>query len=506
MPNSPAIHAAEYIRMSSDVQDLSPAIQRQAISDYAQSNDIRLIATYVDEGRSGLAVKNRPAMKQLLKDVAEDGCPFSMVLVYDVSRWGRFEDTDASAYYEYHCRLNGVDVVYVQEPFVADKSPMSAVLKNLKRAMAAEYSRELAVKSRAGQTRSIELGYQMGLPPCIGFRREAVSREGVPKRILGPKERKPSPTDRVRWIPGPPDEVQLVRRIYSLYATTDITIKGLAELLDGEGLRASDGGALTAQRIGCLLHSEAVAGTFVWGRRDERSGTYREPSDPAITRQESSTLALVDHKTVAIVRWKRSRARGRRRSKSLLLDQLRAAVRADPGLSTVDLPAHGCATEGVYRKFFGSFVTAVRLAGRDDSLATAIQRQRQARGDRLAKSFTSDLGALLRSEHIVCAKLPRFRVLLLENRLHLAIDLVWRRNAAAGTLWYLKKLDRCECDFVLLVRMEQNETARDFLLLSAEQYRWHPPWFKDAIPSHITRLSCAGDLIRNLRALLNSHS
>src|SRR5438105_3224227 len=108
--------AAQYVRMSTDGQDLSPIIQKQAIAAFAAQNDLEVIATYEDVGRSGIDIVNRPSLRKLLRDVV-DGVAFKTVLVYDVSRWGRFQDADASAYYEYHCRLQGVNVIYVAEPF-----------------------------------------------------------------------------------------------------------------------------------------------------------------------------------------------------------------------------------------------------------------------------------------------------------------------------------------------------------------------------------------------------
>jgi len=48
--------------------------------------------------------------------------------------------------YEYLCRRAGIAVVYCAEPFCNDGSPMQALLKHIKRIMAAEYSRELSVK------------------------------------------------------------------------------------------------------------------------------------------------------------------------------------------------------------------------------------------------------------------------------------------------------------------------------------------------------------------------
>ncbi len=67
--------------------------------------------------------------------------------------WGRFHDADESAYYEYICRRAGIDVQYVAEQFENDGSPVSTIVKGVKRAMAREYSRELSTNVFAGQCR-----------------------------------------------------------------------------------------------------------------------------------------------------------------------------------------------------------------------------------------------------------------------------------------------------------------------------------------------------------------
>ena len=87
---------------------------------------------------------------------------YSSILVYDVSRWGRFQDADESAYYEYICRQAGVSVHYCAEQFENDGSPMSTVMKSMKRTMAGEYSRELSTKVFQGACRLIQLGLQAG--------------------------------------------------------------------------------------------------------------------------------------------------------------------------------------------------------------------------------------------------------------------------------------------------------------------------------------------------------
>ena len=60
-----AKHAAQYIRMSTDTQDLSPSVQKDAIAAYASARQLEIVATYEDEGRSGIHLKNRPGLLRL---------------------------------------------------------------------------------------------------------------------------------------------------------------------------------------------------------------------------------------------------------------------------------------------------------------------------------------------------------------------------------------------------------------------------------------------------------
>lgn len=104
-------------------------------------------------------LSGRPRLQRLLEDVRTGKTEFEALLVYDVSRWGRFQDADESAYYEYVLKRAGIRLHYCAEQFENDGSMPSALIKTLKRTMAGEYSRELFVKVFAGQCRLIELGF-----------------------------------------------------------------------------------------------------------------------------------------------------------------------------------------------------------------------------------------------------------------------------------------------------------------------------------------------------------
>lgn len=101
--------------------------------------------------------KGRSGLKQLLQDVVTGNCTYKTVLVYDVSRWGRFQDCDEAAHYEFLCRQAGVSIRYCTESFADDSTIAGSVMKALKRTMAAEYSRELGIKSEQAKTGSIRL-------------------------------------------------------------------------------------------------------------------------------------------------------------------------------------------------------------------------------------------------------------------------------------------------------------------------------------------------------------
>jgi predicted site-specific integrase-resolvase len=102
--------AAEFVRMSTEHQQYSTENQADKIREYARQRGIQIVRTYADEGKSGLSIDGRQALQQLIRDVESGHADFEMILVYDVSRWGRFQDADESAYYEYICRRAGIQV------------------------------------------------------------------------------------------------------------------------------------------------------------------------------------------------------------------------------------------------------------------------------------------------------------------------------------------------------------------------------------------------------------
>jgi predicted site-specific integrase-resolvase len=118
------VRAAQYVRMSTDQQKYSTQNQAEAIAAFAAGRGLTVVRTYADEGRSGLDIDRREALQNLIDDVRTGRADFKFILVYDVSRWGRFQDADKSAYYEFICKEAGLQVLTVPS-----NSKMTAVLR-----------------------------------------------------------------------------------------------------------------------------------------------------------------------------------------------------------------------------------------------------------------------------------------------------------------------------------------------------------------------------------------
>lgn len=106
MAPEPLTRAAQYLRMSAEHQRYSLDSQARAIAAYADANGLTVVRSYVDAGVSGLELEPRDGLKQLLTDVIGGAAPFGVVLVFDVSRWGRFQDPDEAAHHEFLCRAS----------------------------------------------------------------------------------------------------------------------------------------------------------------------------------------------------------------------------------------------------------------------------------------------------------------------------------------------------------------------------------------------------------------
>ncbi|ENK5065475.1 recombinase family protein [Klebsiella variicola] len=265
------VRVAQYLRMSTDHQQYSLHNQSEYIKDYAEKNNMEIAYTYDDAGKSGVSIVGRHSLQQLLSDVEQKKIDIQAVLFYDVSRFGRFQNSDEAAYYSFLFERNGVDLIYCSEPIPTKDFPLeSSVILNIKRSSAAYHSRNLSEKVFIGQVNLIKLGYHQGGMAGYGLRRLLVDENGIAKEILSFRKRKSIQTDRVILIPGPKNEIKIANRIYDLFIDNNVPEFIIAERLNEQNIPAENGTLWTRAKIHQILTNEKYIGNNIYNKTSSK--------------------------------------------------------------------------------------------------------------------------------------------------------------------------------------------------------------------------------------------
>lgn len=358
------LRAAEYVRMSTEHQQYSTQNQIDKIREYASQRGLAIVKTYADEGKSGLRIDGRKALQQLIRDVETGTAEFKVILVYDVSRWGRFQDADESAYYEYICRRAGIQVAYCAEQFENDGSPVSTIVKGVKRAMAGEYSRELSAKVFAGQCRLIELGFRQGGPAGYGLRRVLVDQSGAIKGELARSEHKSLQTDRVILMPGPQDEIRIVNQIYQWFIDGGLIESEIADRLNMQTVKTELGREWTRATVRQVLTNEKYIGSNVFNRISYKLKKLRVVNTPEMWIRKENAFEPIVARDLYYTAQGIIRARSRRYSDEELIDRLRGLYQHRGFLSGIVIDeSEGMPSSAVYAHRFGSLIRAYQMVG-----------------------------------------------------------------------------------------------------------------------------------------------
>ncbi len=459
--------AAMYVRMSTDHQKYSTENQAEAIREYADRHHIQIAKTYTDSGKSGLSLDGRDALQQLIKDVQSGETGFSMILVLDVTRWGRFQDADESAYYEYICRRAGIDVQYVAEQFENDGSPVSTIVKGVKRAMAGEYSRELSNKVFAGQCRLIEKGFKQGGPAGYGLRRMLIDEHGSPKAELKRGEHKSLQTDRVILIPGPDEEIQHVHWIYQAFTQDGINEAEIAADLNRRGILTDLGRAWTRSVVHQVLTNEKYIGNSVFNRTSCKLKKRRVVNPPENWVRLDRAFEGIVEPSLFYTAQGIIRERSRKLSDEDMLGRLKALYERKGWLSAIIInEADDMPPSTAYSYRFGSLLRAYELIGytpeKDFSYIEINQKLRKYHAgvmDDVAGKITA-LGTTVSRD--------TDDILTLHNELRVSVVICRHQETDKGSRWKLHLDTGLLPDITVAVRMDAtNEKPMDYYLIPA---------------------------------------
>lgn len=459
--------AAQYVRMSTDHQKYSTANQAAAIADYAAKNGFEIIQTYEDDGKSGLEIGRRSGLKSLLADVQAGRATYEVILVFDISRWGRFQNSDEAAHYEYLCVEAGVRVIYCAEPFDNDGSPLSTIVKGVKRSMAAEYSRELSGKVFAGQCRLVELGFHQGGSAGFGLRRALVDEHRQFKDMLTRGQHKSIQTDRVVLVEGPPEEVDTVQAIYAAFLDRGWTESVIAGDLNQRGVLTDWGRPWTRGTVHQVLTNEKYIGNNVYNRT---SGKLKKPSvknpPERWVRCDGAFDGIVSPAAFLKVR-EMIAARSQKLEDGQMLDFLRELLARVGSLSGLiideqeDMPS-----STAYRVRFSGLVRAYQLIGYDSGHDYQfLEINRRLRLWRPA--LTREVIAALVGNGGRASQDPDTDLITVNDEWSASIVIARSEAAASGRIRWTVRLDTSlRPDITVAVRMDvANEAAHDYYLI-----------------------------------------
>jgi DNA invertase Pin-like site-specific DNA recombinase len=466
--------------MSTENQNYSTDNQRAKIHEYALGNGIEIVKEYVDEGKSGLDIRRRTGLTGLIQDVQSGNANFQLIIVYDVSRWGRFQDVDEAAYHEHTCRRAGIRVIYSGEQFTDDGTPLGALLKSIKRTMAAEYSRELSTKTFNAQCRFTQIGFKQGGHAGYGLRRLALTKEGTPRRVLEYGEAKGAVTDRVVLIPGPAHEAATIRRVYALYLEAKLSEPAIARLLNDEGVASEFGRPWTHSMVNSLLTNLKYCGTLAFNRKSGKLSSRRKSNPRAEwVMNEGAVEPVISAMLFEQAKTERAR-RLRRYTLAELLDLLQTCnanhgkvnakiLAADPSMPDPQLFVRG----------FGSLIAAYDAAGLKRCPSHVFVETKRIISARLRDLF-EEVKKLALSAGAVVEDVIAPHSLLINQSLRVHVEIATRRRPKRGLVnWRVKPCPGA--DFVITARLHgDTHELIDYFLIPASELANSPLYLKES--------------------------
>lgn len=306
------------VRCSSSKQaDTSLVDQLALLNDYAARHGMTHVDDVLVDGVSGSIPGARHDFDKLIqrKETRED---FDVVLLQDTSRLTR-AGNEHGAKVEYDFQAAGIEVVYVAED--VPEGEFAGVFKSLRFAQAKSQAVSISFTSTRGLMSALLDGrcaYCKRPPYAVD--KLYVSADGKPQHILrlladrtqlqldpetgavvGRFERDArtgksahyikQKQERILLIPGAPDRVEVLRRIYSRHYRDGIGARRIARELNDNGVSGPEGGAWNVEQVRQLLLNPIYRGVSYGNYSSSAIYHMRAPNAPQRVEVPLSELA-----------------------------------------------------------------------------------------------------------------------------------------------------------------------------------------------------------------------
>ena len=430
---------ALYLRRSTNDFLQADSLNRQ--EEYLREAAARLghtVSEVFSDSASGRRVTGRDEFQRLL-NIVKDGAPFKAIMVLDVSRWGRFENVDEAAYYEFYCLIHGVAVIYANEPFDnANPAPLVALLKSIKRVQAAELSNEKSRTVTAAQARVAQQGFLHGGNAPLGMKRVLVTLNGEYVSDLEDGQYKLVSNYRVKLAPSNDARaVRTVRRIFKQYVDDELPLQEIADRLNRARITGAQGGRWSAGGVLHILRNERYAGTMTYrihiqGQKHTQIDDYRDDPDAAgrFCRAVNAHAGIVSPE-----QWERAQvrlaARTQRKTNYQLAADLRRSLESWGAVlpDSIDASKSLASWETYRNRFQNGYEEALDLAAADE-----IAEARRRIKTRIEEHLTVE---------------EQGQIWIVDGHLKVGIRIGWPRRRRNAIAWRFSLHDAAQHDVTL---------------------------------------------------------
>ncbi|HUD06017.1 MAG TPA: recombinase family protein [Candidatus Saccharimonadales bacterium] len=309
---------AYYRHSAEDKQENSVENQKEQVENFADKEHIQILEHFRDEGISGLTA-NRPGFQEMFsKWVTNPDSPkVDYILVYDASRFGRFQKMSEVWRLLGLCEERGIRLASVTRGLPRDETTvMDSFIITLDFGMSGEFSKLLSDKVSYGSTKIAQQGFSAGGCAPYGYVRVLLDEQRQRKGILEPGQHKEISNQRVTFEPATNGEAEIVNRIFHEFVNLNRYADEIANSLNEDGVPTAKDRQWNSSGIIKILTNETYMGTRVynktWGRLKQKKRAV--PSEQWV-RCPDAHEALVDadtfHKAQERLFWMRPRARNR---------------------------------------------------------------------------------------------------------------------------------------------------------------------------------------------------
>ena len=277
-----------YLRVSSEEQaqkDLSVPAQRKAIQKWIDDQaDFEFLMEFADEGKSAYApAHKRPGFSAMIQFCGLH--QVDQILVHKLDRFSR--NREEAVVFKGMLKKRGVTVRSVTEAHDPD-TPHGFLYEGMMEVFSQYYSMNLATETIKGmRENAIRGGHNGGRNP-YGYRLQKVMEGG---------------RERGRLVPGPAEEVAVIKEIFRLYAHERWGVKRIVEELNRRKIPAPRTDSWGKSTVSNLIENPVYMGDTVWLHHRKEANVARAlvPKDQRI-RVEGTHEALVDRET-----WEKAR-------------------------------------------------------------------------------------------------------------------------------------------------------------------------------------------------------